>query len=77
MNFPGSLGSYNIQFQSAIVTAAMKPSTPRKPEVATLLPLLPFDVDVGADEVLVAVALEHEIFDGIVKLFESVRSEHS
>ena len=61
------------------MVAAMKPSTPRKPVVATLLALLPLDevedAD-GADELLVEVALEHEMFDGIVKLLDSVRSEH-
>jgi hypothetical protein len=57
----------------------MKPRTPRKPVFATLLALLPLDeveVDEGADELLVVVTLAHETFDGIVKLFDSVRSEH-
>jgi hypothetical protein len=57
----------------------MKPRTPRKPVLATLLALLPLDeveVDGGADELLVVVTLAHETFDGIVKLFDSVRSEH-
>ena len=57
----------------------MKPKTPKKPVLATLLAVLPFDeveVDEGADEVPVMVALVHETFDGIVKLFDSVRSEH-
>lgn len=58
----------------------MKPKTPRprKPVLATLLAPLPLEVEVdeGADEVPVIVALVHETFDGIVKLFDSVRSEH-
>ena len=57
----------------------MKPSTPNKPVVTTLLALLPLDEvedAEGADELPLEVALEHEIFDGIVKLFDSVRSEH-
>lgn len=56
----------------------MKPSTPNRPVVSTLLPLLPLEVEVeeGADVLLVEVALEHETFDGIVKLLDSVRSEH-
>ena len=67
--------------QSATMVATMKPSTPKKPVVATLLALLPLDEvedAEGADElvVLLEVALEHETFDGTVKLFDSVRSEH-
>jgi hypothetical protein len=61
------------------MVAAMKPSTPKKPVVATLFALLPLDeveVAEGADELPVEVALVHEMFDGIEKLFDSVRSEH-
>lgn len=65
------------------MVAAMKPSNPRKPVAVTLLAPLPVDevedaegADEPLDELLVEVPLEHEMFDGTVTLFDSVRSEH-
>jgi hypothetical protein len=52
--------------QRAVISVIIKPSTPAKPEVVTSLALFPF----------VLVALEHEILDEMVKLFDSVKSAH-
>ena len=57
----------------------MKPKIPMKSVLATLLALLPLDeveLDEGADEVPVMAVLVLETFDEIVKLFDSVKSEH-
>jgi len=73
--------------QSVTIIAAMKPRAPKKPVVTTSVALLPVEVADGAleeepevlagdDELLVEVPLEHETFDGIVKLFDNVRSAH-
>lgn len=59
-----------------MTSATRKPSAPAKPDVE--IPLAPFFLPVAVElaDVAVEVALEQETLDGIVKLFDSVRSAH-
>jgi hypothetical protein len=58
-----------------VISAIKKPSVPAKPDLE--MPLAPFLlVEVELAEVAVDEELEQETLDGIVKLFDRVKSAH-
>ena len=62
-----------------MTSATRKPSAPAKPDVEIpFAPFLPVGVELELElaEVAVEVELEQETLDGIVKLFDSLRSAH-